>query len=285
MTDAEISLPAADDAHASAEPSTRAQRANQARELSEQSDRYAVALESLLSVLRSSRLDDRSARETATNIAATALVQLRTSTDERHLDLLEPVVGAFSRLKEDVQPLVRFGKLDVEFVEPPANGRALPGEVAHAARAIVRNVLLMLVNAAHARRARVQWDCDGLNLLVSIRDDGRGETKAHDDALRPVSEHVAALDGRMSLASTPGWGTEMSIAIPLDPAPATTPRDRLADLSGRETEVLDQLATGARNSEIARALGITEHTVKFHISKLLRKAGARNRAELISLMR
>lgn len=285
MTDAEIPLPAADGASSPAEASTRAQLANQARALSEQSDRYAVALESLLSVLRSSRLDDRSARETTTNIAATALVQLRTSTDERHLDLLEPVVGAFSRLKEDVQPLVRFGKLDVEFVEPPANGRALPGEVAHAARAIVRNVLLMLVNAAKARRARIQWDCDGLNLLISIRDDGRGETRAHDDALRPVSEHVTALDGQMDLTSTPGWGTEMSITIPLDPVTAPPPLESLTALSGREKEVLNQLATGARNSEIAQTLGITEHTVKFHISKLLRKAGARNRAELISLMR
>lgn len=263
---------------------TRAQLANQARALSEQADRYAVTLESLLSVLRSSRLDDRAARETATGIAATALVRLRTSTDEHHHDLLEPVVGAFSRLKEDVQPLVRFGKLDVEFVEPPANGRALPGEVAHAARAIVRNVLLMLVNAAEASRSRVHWDCDGLNLLINIRDDGRGETQPHDDALRPVSEHVTALEGQMNIASTPGWGTEMSIAIPLDPAPAPAPLEGLSNLSDREKEVLKQLGTGARNSEIARALGITEHTVKFHISKLLRKAGARNRAELIALM-
>ena len=241
---------------------TRAQLANQARALSEQADRYAVTLESLLSVLRSSRLDDRAARETATGIAATA----------------------FSRLKEDVQPLVRFGKLDVEFVEPPANGRALPGEVAHAARAIVRNVLLMLVNAAEASRSRVHWDCDGLNLLINLRDDGRGETQPHDDALRPVSEHVTALEGQMNIASTPGWGTEMSIAIPLDPAPAPAPLEGLSNLSDREKEVLKQLGTGARNSEIARALGITEHTVKFHISKLLRKAGARNRAELIALM-
>ena len=267
----------------SAERRTRAQLANQARALSEQADRYAVTLESLLSVLRSSRMNDRGARETATQTAATALVRLRTSTDE-HQDPLEPVVGAFSRLKEDVRPLVRFGELDVEFVEPPANGRALPGDVAHAARAIVRNVLLVLVNAGEARRSRVHWDCDGLNLLINIRDDGRGETQPHDDVLRPVSEHVTALDGQMTVASTPGWGTEMSISIPLDPVSAPAPLGGLPELSEREREVLNELARGARNAEIARTLGVTEHTVKFHISKLLKKAGARNRAELISLM-
>lgn len=266
-----------------ADSRTRAQRANQARLLSEQADRYAVTLESVISVLRSSSMDDRGARETATQIAATALVRLRTATDD-HLDALEPVAGAFSRLKEDVQPLVRFGKLDVEFVEPPTNGRALPGDVAHAARAIVRNVLLMLANAAEAQRSRVHWDCDGLNLLINIRDDGRGDTQPHDDALRPVSEHVTALDGQMTVSSTPGWGTEMSISIPLDPVSAPAPMEGLPEVSGREQEVLNELARGARNAEIARTLGITEHTVKFHISKLLKKAGARNRAELISLM-
>lgn len=264
---------------------TRIQLSAHARALSEQSDRYAVTLESLLAALRSNRLNDRSARETATHIAATALVQLRTDSDERRHDLLEPVVGAFARLKNDLQPLVRFGQLNVEFVEPPENGRALPGDVAQAARAIVRNAVLSFTNTDEAQRVRIHWDCDGLNLLIGIRDDGKGELRAHDDALRPIAEHVTALGGKLEVDSTPGWGTELGMTIPLDPAPMPTPLHELTNLSDREKQVLDCLAEGLRNAQIARQLDISEHTVKFHISKLLRKTGTTNRAQLISQLR
>jgi DNA-binding NarL/FixJ family response regulator len=49
--------------------------------------------------------------------------------------------------------------------------------------------------------------------------------------------------------------------------------------------VLRLVASGARNRDIASTLGISENTVKFHVSNLLRKAGARSRAELASLAR
>ncbi|WP_156760540.1 helix-turn-helix transcriptional regulator [Microbacterium karelineae] len=263
--------------------SARVLLSEQARALAEQSDRHAVVLESILAPLRSSRLDDRAARQAAVDVAAAALVDVRTAADVRRQDLLEPVVGAFERLKRDLRPLVRFGQLDVQFVEPPSNGRALPGDVAQSARAIVRSAVLAFVDAAEARRVRIQWDCDGLHLLIAIRDDGRGELHAHDDTLRPIAEHVSALDGRLEVASTPGWGTDLSIAIPLDPAPAASHGDELTDLTARERDVLHHLAAGARNDEIARELRISAHTVKFHISKLLKRTGARNRAELAAL--
>lgn len=268
-----------------ASPADRLRAHDQARLLAEQADRHAVVLESLLAVLRSSRLDDRAARQNAIDIAATALVEQRTVSDERRHDLLEPVVGAFARLKGDLRPLVRFGDLDVQFVEPPANGRALPGEVAQAARAIVRNAVLAFVDAAEARRVRIQWDCDGLNLIIGIRDDGRGELRAHDDALRPIVEHVSALDGRMTVTSTPGWGSDVGIVIPLDPPQMPSPIEDVSDLSARERDVLRLLAAGSRNAQIAQELAISPHTVKFHVSRLLRKTGARNRVELVSLLR
>lgn len=54
-------------------------------------------------------------------------------------------------------------------------------------------------------------------------------------------------------------------------------------LTRREAEVLSQLALGRTNKEIAETLVITERTVKFHISSLLRKLGAGNRTEVISV--
>lgn len=62
------------------------------------------------------------------------------------------------------------------------------------------------------------------------------------------------------------------------PAPARNS----ANLTARETEVLEMIAEGLANKEIAWRLGISEHTVKFHVSALLGKLGAATRAEAIS---
>jgi DNA-binding CsgD family transcriptional regulator len=263
----------------------RALHAEHARVIAEQADRHAVHLESILAVLRSSRLDDRAARNVAIETAATALVELRMATDERFSSTLEPVVGAFTRLRTDLHPLVRFGNLEVQFVEPPATGRALPGEVAHAARAIVRSAVLAFVDRGETSRIRIQWNCDGLNLLIGIRDDGRGDLTAHDDSLRPIAERVSALGGVLTVSSTLGWGSSLDVVLPLDPPAEPQPLADSVPLSEREREVLHLVSTGARNRHIAVQLGISENTVKFHVSNLLRKAGARSRAELAALAR
>jgi two-component system response regulator DesR len=52
-------------------------------------------------------------------------------------------------------------------------------------------------------------------------------------------------------------------------------------LSAREREVLDLIAAGSTNREIAAQLFLSPHTVKEHTSALYRKLGARNRAEAV----
>jgi DNA-binding NarL/FixJ family response regulator len=60
-------------------------------------------------------------------------------------------------------------------------------------------------------------------------------------------------------------------------------QDALADspLTERETEVLDLLAKGLANKQIAAALGISEHTVKFHVSSIYTKLNVTNRTEAV----
>jgi len=53
-------------------------------------------------------------------------------------------------------------------------------------------------------------------------------------------------------------------------------------LTPREREIWAELAKGLSNREIARALFLSEHTVKFHVHNLLRKLGLKTRAEAIS---
>jgi two-component system NarL family response regulator len=54
-------------------------------------------------------------------------------------------------------------------------------------------------------------------------------------------------------------------------------------LSRRELEVLRWLATGKSNKEIARGTGITEGTVKFHVTAIMTKLGAKSRTEAVTI--
>lgn len=54
-------------------------------------------------------------------------------------------------------------------------------------------------------------------------------------------------------------------------------------LSEREREVLRKIADGHSNKQIAQALGITERTVKFHVTSIRNKLGADTRAQAVAL--
>jgi NarL family two-component system response regulator YdfI len=67
------------------------------------------------------------------------------------------------------------------------------------------------------------------------------------------------------------------------PTPAAQPAAGLDDLTPREIEVLRMLAEGLGNREMAFRLGISDHTVKFHISSILDKLGAATRTEAVTM--
>ena len=64
------------------------------------------------------------------------------------------------------------------------------------------------------------------------------------------------------------------------PQPAAEPA---TPLTAREREVLCMLADGAANKNIAWKLGISEHTVKFHVAQILAKLNAGTRTEAVTL--
>ena len=65
------------------------------------------------------------------------------------------------------------------------------------------------------------------------------------------------------------------------PAEAHFDGARLADLTGREREVLERLARGRSNDEIAQELYLSRATVKTHVGNVFMKLGLRDRAQAV----
>lgn len=84
-------------------------------------------------------------------------------------------------------------------------------------------------------------------------------------AIRSAAAGHAPLDPRVARALLPVAGRSA-------PAPAAA-----AGLSGREREVLELVAQGMANKQVARRLGITERTVKVHLTNVYRRIGVGDR--------
>jgi NarL family two-component system response regulator YdfI len=97
-----------------------------------------------------------------------------------------------------------------------------------------------------------------------------------DDVLTAI---YAAYDG-LVLLSTP---TAESLAAMHGDQPLEDEDEFSEEITPRETDVLRMLAEGLVNKDIATRLGISEHTVKFHISSILDKLGASTRTEAVTL--
>lgn len=92
------------------------------------------------------------------------------------------------------------------------------------------------------------------------------------DAERLAAALVAAAQGLVVLDPEYALALLPESAAPLEFSEALTPR---------EHEVLQLLAEGLSNRAIGHRLGISEHTVKFHVNAILGKLGAQSRTEAV----
>lgn len=94
------------------------------------------------------------------------------------------------------------------------------------------------------------------------------------DAVRVVARGESLLDPDI---------TRRLIEAYVRHVPAPLPHSALAGLTVRELEVLEQVALGRSNTEIAEAMFLAVTTVKTHVSRLLAKLDARDRVQLVVL--
>jgi NarL family two-component system response regulator YdfI len=76
---------------------------------------------------------------------------------------------------------------------------------------------------------------------------------------------------------------EVSTFLPTPTSSATEITPLPEPLTKREREVIQMLATGLGNKEIAARLAISDHTAKFHVASILGKLGASTRTEAVAI--
>jgi two-component system, NarL family, response regulator YdfI len=128
-------------------------------------------------------------------------------------------------------------------------------------------VIVLLTEVSDARSIS-QLLRSGVRAILSRESDP-------DDVLSAI---YAAYDG-LVLLSTP---TAESLAAVYGDRPLEVEAELSEEITSRETDVLRMLAEGLVNKDIAARLGISEHTVKFHISSILDKLGASTRTEAVT---
>lgn len=99
-----------------------------------------------------------------------------------------------------------------------------------------------------------------------------------DDHLRRALDELHRLGARSAAAIVARRLRERGArGLPRGPRPST--RENPAGLTARELEVLELVAQGLRNADIAERLFLSEKTVGHHVSAILRKLGVRTRGE------
>jgi DNA-binding NarL/FixJ family response regulator len=119
-----------------------------------------------------------------------------------------------------------------------------------------------VVEALHAGALAVLSECaDGDIICTAIRAAAQGLT-------------TLSAEFRDHLVSASGPRGALESDVEDEPPPI--------ELTARELQVLRLLAEGASNKSIARRLGITPHTVKFHVASIVAKLGATGRTDAVA---
>jgi len=136
-----------------------------------------------------------------------------------------------------------------------------------------QDALERVIRHAHASQVTIRLQRRQGRLLLSLSDNGTltSGVKAGDrEGLRAARQRIEQLDGTFEAGVGPYGGLELQIGFAVE-APV--------ELTSREMEVIQLLAEGLSNKEIARLLSISPRTVNFHLDNIYSKLGVNSRTE------
>ena len=170
---------------------------------------------------------------------------------------------------------------------PFAGAPFVPGAAPEMLRVFARGRLYDLV----AQFADVEIADDPSSADVILTEGGADLSRFHRPVLAviddrgTVAEAIAAGARGTVLRSAPAKRIYAAIAAVAEGLFVTDDRSPVESmvepLTNREDEVMNLLADGLTNKEIASHLGISEHTVKFHVNGILGKLGVETRTEAV----
>lgn len=165
------------------------------------------------------------------------------------------IVGSFPDLSGagDMHPDVILSALPLEEIPPANGGGVLP--------------LVLFANDSQP-----MWTLEALRLGVRA-------VLPRDALPAEILAAVEAAANGLAVLHPQDLEALLSAAAP----PPAQPEGESSALTARELEVLRMLADGAANKIIAWKLGISEHTVKFHVASILARLGASGRTEAVTI--
>ncbi len=179
----------------------------------------------------------------------------------------------------------------IEVVGEAANGEEAVEAVGRLRPDVVLMDLRMPVLDGVGATRRLRVDHPGVRVLALTTFDGDAEVfpalragavgyLLKDASTERLVEAVVAADrGESVLAPSVAAKLVARVAALPEPAPGPAPQPLVDPLTDRELEVLRHLAAGKSNREIARAVFLSEGTVKNHVTSILAKLGARDRTQ------
>ncbi|MBM3678702.1 MAG: response regulator transcription factor [Actinobacteria bacterium] len=172
---------------------------------------------------------------------------------------------------------------DLELVGTAADGR----EAIEAARAGLPDVVLMdlempTMDGIDATRGIVaERPGTAVLILTSFSDRSRIVSALDAGAVGYLLKDAAADEVVEAIRTAAAGGSPLDPRAARSLIEAKTAPDPLESLSGREREVLGALLEGLPNKLIARRLGISEKTVKTHLTNVFRQIGVTDRVQAV----
>ena len=200
----------------------------------------------------------------------------------------------------DDQSLVRAGfrmildaETDIEVIGEASDGR----EAIEAVARITPDVILMDIrmpnlDGLEATRRILDGQSDGPRVLMLTTFDldeyvyealraGASGFMLKDTPPEQLVEAIHVVAGGDALLSPTITRRVIEEFVRRPPASLQTPPPEIADLTARELEVLTYIAKGSSNAEIAKALFVSETTVKTHVARILMKLDLRDRVQAV----